>query len=184
MLQASVTIDGIGAVIDPGVSKQAKYDPTKDATVVRVGAISQASARQRAGRAGRTAPGDCFRLYSREEFENFAQDTTAELLRADATEAMLAVLRQLERQAAWVADVRRFPFVEHPGEARLERALEQLHHLGAIDSSVGASKLTPEGKAMARMRCSPRTAAILFAARRLGVLPLVAVALGMVRGAP
>jgi HrpA-like RNA helicase len=164
--EASVTIDGIGAVIDTGVSKQACYDPAKDATVLRVAAVSQASARQRAGRAGRTAPGVCFRLYSREEFEDFDQDSTAELLRADATEAVLTVLRQLERQTDWIADVRDFPFVEHPGEARLERALQQLLHLGALASAErgSSSKLTTQGSHMARMQCSPRTAAILFAA--------------------
>jgi HrpA-like RNA helicase len=180
--EASVTIDGIGVVIDPGVSKQARYDPAKDATVLRVAAVSQASARQRAGRAGRTAPGVCFRLYTREEFEDFDQDSTAELLRADATEAILAVLRQLERQTDWITDVRDFPFVEHPGEARLERALQQLLHLGALASAErgSSSKLTPQGSRMARMRCSPRTSAILFAAQRKGVVVPVAVALGCV----
>ena len=180
--EASITIDGIGAVIDTGVSKQACYDPAKDATVLRVAAVSQASARQRAGRAGRTAPGVCFRLYSREEFEDFDQDSTAELLRADATEAVLAVLRQLERQTDWIADVRDFPFVEHPGEARLERALQQLLHLGALASAErgSSSKLTPQGSRMARMQCSPRTAAILFSAQRLGAVVPVAVALGSV----
>jgi HrpA-like RNA helicase len=180
--EASVTIDGIGAVIDPGVSKQARYDPAKDATVLRVMPVSQASARQRAGRAGRTAPGDCYRLYSKDEFDDFDEDSIPELLRADATEAILAVLRQLERQTDWISDVRTFPFVEHPGDERLERALQQLLHLGALaDASIGScSKLTPQGSAMARMRCSPRIAAILFAAKRLDVVPHVAVALGSV----
>ena len=65
--ETSVTFDGIGAVIDPGFSKQARYDATKDATVLRISSISQSSARQRAGRAGRTAPGECHRLYTEEE---------------------------------------------------------------------------------------------------------------------
>ena len=60
--ETSVTIDGVGTVVDAGFSKQACFDPAKDATVLRVARISQASARQRAGRGGRTAPGQCFRL--------------------------------------------------------------------------------------------------------------------------
>lgn len=111
-------------MVDTGVAKQACYEPTKDATVLRVRPISQSSARQRAGRAGRTAPGECFRLYTKEDFDDFDQDTPAELRRTEATQAILAVLRQLNgKQLDWIADVREFPFVEHPGHDRLERAL-------------------------------------------------------------
>ena len=178
--EASVTINGIGVVIDPGVSKQARYDPAKDATVLRIGSISQSSARQRAGRAGRTAPGECYRLYSEHEYDQFTQDSPAELLRADATEAMLSVLRQLQKQTEWIDDVRKFPFVEHPGKDRLERALHQLHHMGALES-VDSSKLTDEGNEMACMQSgSPRICTILFEARRQKILPFASIAVGMV----
>ncbi|CAJ1385100.1 unnamed protein product [Effrenium voratum] len=176
--ETSVTIDGVGAVIDSGMAKQARYDPAKDATVLRVGLIAQSSAKQRAGRAGRTAPGECFRLYSEEEFADLEKDQPAELLRADATAAILMVLRQIQRQPEWIDNIREFPFVEHPGDARLEKALEMLHHFGAL-SSIDSPKLTEQGMAMAQMSVQPRVAAILFAAQRLRVLDLASVVLGM-----
>lgn len=180
--EASVTIDGIGVVIDTGVSKTAVYDPKKDATVLRVSQISQGSARQRAGRAGRTAPGVCYRLYSEAEYEDMEVDQLAELLRIDATAAILTVLRQITKRTNWITDVREFPFVEHPGKDRLERSLEMLWHLGAIESRE-ISTLTSAGEAMSRMQCSPRVAAILFEAKRLGVLEQTVVATTMLDAA-
>jgi HrpA-like RNA helicase len=136
--ETSVTINGIGAVIDTGLAKQAQYDPQKDATVLRVGSISQSSARQRAGRAGRTAPGQCYRLYSEDEFEAMACDQPAELLRTDATQAILGVLRMIQRHQAWVSDVRDFPFIENPGKSRLDRSLGLL-----VSQCLFISILTP-----------------------------------------
>eukprot|EP00808_Paulinella_micropora_P012347 g69157.t1 len=174
--ETSVTINGIGAVIDSGLAKQAMYDSGKDATVLRTGFISQSSAKQRAGRAGRTAPGKCYRLYSKEEFEDFPEDTPAELLRVDPTGAILCVLRHIQKQREWIPDVRQFPFVEHPGKDRLSRSLTLLFHLGAINDD---NTLTLQGSRMARMSTPPRHASILFAASRFHVLEVVAVALSM-----
>lgn len=174
--ETSVTIDGIGIVIDTGLAKQARYDPSKDATVLAVDFIAQSSAKQRAGRAGRTAAGDCYRLYSKSQFEDMNIDTPAELLRSDAAAAILSILYQLQRQRDWITDIRAFPFVEHPGEVKLEKALKLLLYLGAIDSN---TELTPIGSKMAKMSTSPRVSAILFAGQRCGVPGVLSVALGM-----
>lgn len=160
------------------MAKTAVFDPSKDATILRVGTISQSSAKQRAGRAGRTAPGVCHRLYSEADFDEMASDQPAELLRVDATAALLTIMRQIARHSEWIGTIRDFPFVEHPGTERLQRSLEMLWHLGAIDSLENLT-LTPHGMAMARMKASAREAAIMFRAQQLGVANLAAVALGM-----
>jgi len=177
--ETSVTIDGIGCVIDCGFSKQARYDSSKDATVLAVDFISKSSAKQRAGRAGRTAPGKCFRLYTSDDHDKMAQDQPAELVRADATQAILTVLRLIQNHTDWITDIRNFPFVEHPGVERLDRAMKLLFHLGAIDNA-GSSALTSNGKVISRMNAPPRVAACLVRAGQLSVLPLAATALGMV----
>ena len=176
--ETSVTIDGIGAVIDTGMAKQPSYDKAKDATVLRVDLIAQSSARQRAGR---TAPGKCYRLYNREEFEDMQPDTTAELLKRDTTGAILTVIRQLQRQLEWVSDARRFPFVQDLGPERLERALHLLFHLGALEAEQSA-RLTPRGMAMARMPQHPRNSAVLFKAQELGVAPFACVVVAALEG--
>jgi HrpA-like RNA helicase len=177
--ETSVTIDGIGAVIDCGFSKQARYDSSKDATVLTVDFISKSSAKQRTGRAGRTAPGKCFRLYSETDHDKMTQDQPAELLRADATQAILTVLRLIQNHTDWIADIRNFPFVEHPGVERLNRALKLLFHLGAIDNA-DSSVLTTNGKTIARMNAPPRVATCLLLANQLNILSLASAALGMV----
>ena len=88
------------------------------------------------------------------------------------------VLRQIQRQPEWVSSIRDFPFVEHPGAERLEKALQMLFHFRAL-TSIDSSELTEQGMAMAQMSASPRAAAILFEAQRLRVLDLASVALGM-----
>ena len=177
--ETSVTIDGIGVVIDCGQSKQARYDSSKDATVLSVDFISKSSAKQRAGRAGRTAPGKCFRLYTSDDHDKMAQDQPAELIRTDATQAILTVLRLIQNHTDWITDIRNFPFVEHPGIDRLNRAMKLLFHLGAIEN-MDSSSLTTNGKMVSRMNAPPRVAACLLRARHLNILSLASTALGMV----
>eukprot|EP00940_MAST-03C_sp_MAST-3C-sp2_P001652 g1652.t1 len=176
--ETSITIDGVGVVIDSGYAKTAMYDARKDATVLTICPISQSSARQRAGRAGRTAPGRAIRLYSEADFDEMPRDQPAEILRADTTQAILTVLRFLQKRTDWIDDVSNFPFIEHPGKERLDRALELLFYLGAIESKA-SSKLTDIGTRMAAMETSPRISAVLLRARKLGVASLACVAVGM-----
>jgi len=107
-----------------------------------------------------------------------AADTPAELLRTDCAEAVLTILYQLQRQQDWIANIRDFPFVEHPGSEKLEKALKLLYYLGAI-SSTERTELTPQGERMAKMSTSPRISAILFEGQRRGVQNILSVALGM-----
>ena len=106
------------------------------------------------------------------------RDQPAELLRADATAAILTVLRFVQRHSDWLSSIEQFPFVEHPGKDRLARALSLLFFLGALTDSA-SSKLTPRGLAMARMHFTPRVSAMLLAAQDLGVDKLACVAMGM-----
>ena len=177
--ETSVTIDGIGVVIDCGMSKQAKYDPAKDATVLSVDFIAQSSAKQRAGRAGRTSAGECYRLYSKEEFDDMDKDMPAELLRIDASGAILYIAYQIQRLSYWVNDIRKFPFIEHPGEARLEKAIKMLYYLGALSGYEGNTTITEKGKKMAKMTTNPKVSAILFEAVEAQSLEIVSIAIGM-----
>ena len=107
-----------------------------------------------------------------------SRDRPAELLREDASRAMLTIMQNLRSQKGWITDVRDFPFVEHPGKERLDAAMTSLWHLGAIES-VATSELTPRGQAMSRMDATPRVAAALLEADALGVTVPTAVVLGM-----
>eukprot|EP00960_Hanusia_phi_P063261 765425-Hanusia_phi.AAC.4 len=176
--ETSLTINGIGVVVDSGVSKSAVYHEAKEATVLRVGRISQSSARQRAGRAGRVAPGVVYRLYSFDEFQEMSRDQPAEMLRTEMSQAILVLLRQMASLKNWILDIRKFPFIEHPGEERIEKALRLLYFLGAI-SSMTEVKLTNRGEVMAQMSMNPRSAAVLLEAHEHRIAPLVSVLLGM-----
>ena len=109
--ETSLTIDGIVFVIDPGFSKQKVYNPRQRVESLLVTAISKASAQQRAGRAGRTKPGKCFRLYTEKAFQNDMQENTyPEILRSN----LGSVVLQLKKLG--IDDVVHFDFMDPPGK--------------------------------------------------------------------
>ncbi|KAI8895374.1 P-loop containing nucleoside triphosphate hydrolase protein [Globomyces pollinis-pini] len=127
--ETSLTIDGIVYVIDPGFSKQNVYNPRVRVESLLVTAISRASAQQRSGRAGRTRPGKCFRLYTEASFLNELQEQTfPEILRCNLASTVL----QLKKVG--VEDLVHFDFMDPPAPETLMRALELLNYLGAIDN--------------------------------------------------
>lgn len=134
--ETSVTIDGITTVIDSGLAKLNFYNPkTFTASLIEV-PISKASANQRKGRAGRTAPGYCYRLYTREDFEGRPLFTMEEIYRTDLSEV---VLRMAE---LGITDFERFDFISKPGRSGIIGAVEILNLLDALNpdrtlSSVG-----------------------------------------------
>jgi pre-mRNA-splicing factor ATP-dependent RNA helicase DHX15/PRP43 len=153
--ETSLTIDGIVYVIDPGFSKQKVYNPRVRVESLLVSPISRASANQRSGRAGRTRPGKCFRLYTAKSFKDDLEETTyPEMLRSNLASVVLT-LKKLG-----VEDLVHFDFMDPPAPETLMRALEQLNYLGAIDDD---GNLTDFGAIIAEFPLDPQLSAMLVA---------------------
>ena len=126
--ETSITIDGVRLVIDSGLARIPRYDANRGINTLLIEKISQASADQRAGRAGRTAPGVCVRLWSRPEHDERAPQELPEIKRLDLAEVVLTL------KAAGVGDLRKFRWLEKPDEISLTHAEELLLDLGALKS--------------------------------------------------
>jgi len=152
--ETSLTIDGIVYVVDPGFSKQKVYNPRIRVESLLVSPISQASAKQRCGRAGRTQPGKCFRLYTEKSFKEDLQQTTyPEILRSKMSNTVLT-LKKLG-----IDDLVHFDFMDPPAPETLMRALELLNYLGALDDE---GDMTQLGYKMAEMPLDPQLAKLLI----------------------
>jgi pre-mRNA-splicing factor ATP-dependent RNA helicase DHX15/PRP43 len=148
--ETSLTIDGIVYVLDPGFSKQKVYNPRIRVESLLVSPISRASAHQRAGRAGRTRPGKCFRLYTESSFKKDLQEQTyPEILRSN----LGSVVLQLKKLG--IDDLVHFDFMDPPAPETLMRALELLNYLGALDDD---GNLTQVGKVMSEFPLDPQLA--------------------------
>ncbi|KDD75275.1 hypothetical protein H632_c773p1 [Helicosporidium sp. ATCC 50920] len=169
--EASLTIDGIYYVVDPGFSKQKVYNPKVGMDSLVVAPISQASARQRAGRAGRTGPGKCFRLYTELAFRSEMLPTSVpEIQRSNLGLTVLTL------KAMGINDLLGFDFMDPPPTATLVSALETLYHLGALDED---GLLTRLGRKMAEFPLDPPVAKTLLAAVDLGCSEDVLTIIGM-----
>ena len=155
--ETSLTIDGVRIVIDSGLARMADYDPARGLNTLTVQPISRASADQRAGRAGRTAPGLCLRLWSATNHAARPAQTAPEILRLDPSGMLLELL------AMGVEDLTAFPWIQAPHPAAKERALVLLGELGATDAE---GRLTSTGRAMAALPVHPRLARFLVEAGR------------------
>jgi pre-mRNA-splicing factor ATP-dependent RNA helicase DHX15/PRP43 len=152
--ETSLTIDGIVYVVDPGLSKQKQYNPQSRKDSLLVSPISKASAQQRAGRAGRTRPGKCYRLYTEKDFmKKLEEQTHPEVLRSNLASTVLVLVR------AGVKDLVRFDWVDAPSPETLLRALELLNFLAALDDD---GNLTPMGSMMSEFPLDPQV--LIFAA--------------------
>lgn len=158
--ETSLTIPGVQFVVDSGVAKVRAYSARKAMDVLAVTPVSRASARQRAGRAGRDGPGKCFRLFTERSFHDALDDQPVpEIKRTNVTAVILAL------KAMGVADPAAFDFVDAPPRAAVARALESLLQLGALDRNGG---LTALGARMARFPLEPTHARALLAAEAEG----------------
>ena len=158
--EASVTIDGIYFVVDPGFSKIKVYNPRAGMDSLIVSAISQASARQRAGRAGRTGPGQCYRLYTENALENEMLPTAVpEIQRSNLANIVLML------KAMGIDDVIGFDFMDKPPVQTLVDALETLWLLDALDEDGNLTKL---GRRMAEFPMAPEESKMLLASVDLG----------------
>ncbi|MED6300833.1 MAG: ATP-dependent RNA helicase HrpA, partial [Pseudomonadota bacterium] len=151
--ETSLTVPGIRYVIDPGDARISRYSHRSGLQRLPIESISQASANQRKGRCGRVAEGVCFRLYSEQDFVSRPEFTDAEILR---TNLASVILRMLE---LGLGDVRQFPFVDPPDPTMVRDGFRLLTELGAVD---GNAKLTPLGRAMAKLPVDPKLSRILL----------------------
>ncbi|KAK2398269.1 RNA helicase [Trifolium repens] len=158
--EASLTIDGIFYVIDPGFAKQNVYNPKQGLDSLVITPISQASAKQRAGRAGRTGPGKCYRLYTESAYRNEMSPTSIpEIQRINLG------MTTLSMKAMGINDLLSFDFMDPPSPQALISAMEQLYSLGALDEE---GLLTKLGRKMAEFPLDPPLSKMLLASVDLG----------------
>ncbi|MEZ4650671.1 MAG: helicase-related protein, partial [Candidatus Eisenbacteria bacterium] len=163
LAEASVTVQGIEAVIDSGRVRVARFDPWVGVDRLRTERISRASAVQRAGRAGRLGPGRCVRLYTEDELARWQPFAEPEISRVDLSQTVLAL-------KGWgTTDVRTVQWPSPPPEDAVRRAERLLHWLGALDGDTAASRITDLGRKMLLYPLPPRHARVLVEAEALGV---------------
>lgn len=153
--ETSLTIPGIRFVVDTGLSRVSRYSAHTRTQRLPIEEISQSSADQRMGRAGRLADGVCIRLYSEKEYQARPQFTQPEILRANLAEVILRML------AYKVGDIDSFPFLEPPPERSVRAGYQMLQDLGAVDD---AGALTEVGDQLARLPCDPTIGRMLLRA--------------------
>ncbi len=187
--ETSLTIDGVTIVVDAGLARQAKFDPNRGINTLLVEKISRASADQRAGRAGRTAPGRCVRLWTEREHGQRAAQELPEVKRLDLAEVVLTL------KASGIDDVAGFPWLEKPDPKGLERAEMLLADLGALGragppgppNEPGAPggralPITETGRRMLRFPVHPRYARMLLEAEARGCVRPVALMAALTQG--
>src|SRR6185436_9734300 len=154
--ETSLTVPRIRYVVDTGDARIKRYSYRNKVEMLRVEAISQAAASQRAGRCGRVMNGVCVRLYSEEDFAKRPAYTDPELLRS----SLAAVI--LRAKSLGLAEVEEFPFLDPPPPRAIADGYSLLAELGAIDSEKALSEV---GRQLARLPLDPRVARMLVAAR-------------------
>ena len=157
--ETSLTIEGIGCVVDGGRMRVPRFDPARGMTRLVTVPVSQAAAEQRRGRAGRTGPGVCYRLWGEAEQARLAEKNRPEILESDLAGLVLEL-------ALWgVRDPGRLSWLDAPPEAAWRQAVELLRLLRALDAEGG---ITPHGRAMAALALHPRLAHMVLEARAEG----------------
>jgi len=187
--ETSVTIDGVRHVVDAGLARVARYDAERGIQTLGLEKISRASADQRAGRAGRTAPGTCWRLWTESGHLDRPAKNTPEIQRADLAEVVLLLHSLGIRHAAT------FDWLDQPDPAAVERAERLLVTLGALtppangptDLDIGSlglghSDLTDIGRQMLRLPMHPRYSRMLVEASRRGCVPAAALCAALTSG--
>jgi ATP-dependent helicase HrpB len=172
--ETSLTIDGVRLVLDSGLARIPRYDPYRGINTLLVEKISRTAADQRAGRAGRTAPGHCLRLWTAHEQSARPAQELSEVKRLDLSEVILTL------KASGVNDVRTFRWLEAPEARALERAEMLLTDLGAIDDTTGV--ITELGRRMLAFPVHPRYARMLLAAQDYRCVRPVALIAALTQG--
>lgn len=155
--ETSLTIPGIRYVIDAGLARISRYNPRTRTRRLPVEAISQSSANQRKGRAGRVQDGICIRLYSEEDFNERPAFTQPEIQRSNLAEVILRM------KAFYLGDIETFPFVQPPTPAAISNGYSLLQELGALDEQ---RAITPLGRDLARLPVDPTIGRMLLQSQR------------------
>jgi len=164
--ETSITIPGLQHVIDSGLIRQKQYNPETGIESLVTTYHAKSGSKQRAGRAGRTGPGTCHRLYSEETFmTEFADYQTPEIQRSDLAHVVLS-MKQIG-----IHDVRSFDFIDKPDEKVFEAAIKTLTDLGALDEKQNITKI---GETMARLPLEPRMARMVLEAEKHGCVENIA----------
>lgn len=171
--ETSLTIPDVRLVIDSGLARIPRYDPSRGINTLLIEKISQAAAHQRAGRAGRTAPGRCIRLWSEAEQLRRPVQELPEIRRLDLAEVILTL------KAAGVIDLKKFHWLESPEELSLYRAETMLSDLGALDEK---GEITPVGRKMLAFPLHPRYSRMLLAANEYGCVRQAALIAALTQG--
>ena len=171
--ETSLTIDGVRTVIDSGLARSANYEPRRGINTLLIKKISRAAADQRTGRAGRTAPGRAFRLWSEADHARRAEFEAPEVHRVDLAETVLLL------KSSEVRNVKAFRWLDAPTDESLNRAERLLHDLGAMDIS---GNLTPEGRKMASLPLEPRFSRLMLAGHEYGCVAETAFIAATVQG--
>ena len=159
--ETSLTVPGIKYVIDAGLARINRYSTRAKVEQLQIEKISQAAAKQRAGRCGRVSNGICVRLYSEEDFNNRAEFTDPEIIRSSLASVILRMA------ALRLGDVEQFPFLEAPSSRLISDGYMQLQELGAVDAN---RKITDIGLQLARLPLDPRVGRMILEAKKEGCL--------------
>ena len=159
--ETSLTVPGIRYVVDLGVARISRYSPTSKIQRLQIEKISQASAKQRAGRCGRVSDGVCIRLYPKEDLDARARYTDPEILRTSLASVILKM------EAMKLGQIDQFPLLDRPDKKQINAGYRLLRELDALDHH---NRLTPTGKTLARLPVDPRIGRIMLAGSQLECL--------------
>lgn len=154
--ETSLTIEGVKYVVDSGMAKESRFEPSSRMNLLKVCIISQSSANQRAGRAGRTEPGKCYRLYSESDFQSMKMHPEPEIRKVHLGMAVLRIL------ALGIIDVLGFDFVDAPSSEAINSAINNLIQLGAIIRKNDTLKFTETGRRLIKLSIEPQLGKIIL----------------------
>ncbi|RWR92465.1 ATP-dependent RNA helicase DEAH12, chloroplastic-like protein [Cinnamomum micranthum f. kanehirae] len=163
LAETSLTIPGVKYVVDSGMAKESHFEPGSGMNVLRVCKINQSSANQRAGRAGRTEPGICYRLYSESDFQTMESHMKPEICKVHLGIAILRIL------SLGTKDIKDFDFVDAPSPEAIEKAISNLLQLGAVIHKNGVLVLTDSGQYLVRLGMEPRLGKLVLDAFHCGL---------------
>lgn len=171
--EASVTIDGVKFVIDSGLIKQKEFNSKTGIESLLTRHHAKSGCEQRKGRAGRTAPGTCYRLYTENEYKNFEAFQEPEITRSNLDHVILTMKKMA------IEDIRNFDFIDPPAPENFEQAFVTLKALGALDEN---EDLTPLGEKMADLPLRPELSRMILEAEKFGCVESVCTIAAMLEG--
>ncbi|KAA8545630.1 hypothetical protein F0562_020414 [Nyssa sinensis] len=156
LAETSLTIPGVKYVVDSGMMKESRFEPSTGMNVLRISWVSQSSANQRAGRAGRTEPGKCYRLYSECDYQSMLCHQEPEIRKVHLGVAVLRIL------ALGIRNVREFDFIDAPSGGAIDMAIRTLVQLGAVTYKNDLLELTDDGHYLVKLGIEPRLGKIIL----------------------